>query len=245
MKTEQTSEKSEKEKSSKLPLYITLVVVGSVFALYFFWPPFGENVSEAWSIIRTGDQDKIAAWVKQFGYWGPVVIILFMVAQMFMVVVNVLAIIIITILVYGPVWGSLIAFSGIMLASIIGYGVGRWAGSKLVHKLLGRKAAKKVEAQVDRYGLWAVAIARVIPIISNDAISFVAGSTALGFWKFLAATTAGVVPLICLIAYFGEDTDSMKTGLFWLSGFGITAFLIFYFYDKRKQKKEASASAKK
>jgi uncharacterized membrane protein YdjX (TVP38/TMEM64 family) len=239
------SDSVAKEKSSKLPLYITLGIVGSLLAAYFFWPAFGETVREAWGIVRTGDQDKIAAWVKQFGYWGPVVIILFMVVQMFMVVVNVLAIIIITILVYGPVWGGLIAFSGIMLASVIGYGVGRWAGSKLVHKLLGRKTAKKVEIQVDRYGLYAVAIARVIPIISNDAISFVAGSTALGFWKFLLATTAGVVPLICLIAYFGEDTDSMKTGLFWLSGIGITAFLIFYFYDKHKHKSEVSATSAK
>ena len=238
------SDSEEKEKSSKLPHYITLVVLGSIFAAYFFWPPFAHWVKEAWTIITSGEQDKIAAWVKQFGYWGPLVIILFMVLQMFMVVVNVLAIIIITILVYGPLWGGLIAFSGIMLASIIGYGVGRWAGSALVHKLLGRKAAKKVEEQVDRYGLWAVAIARVIPIISNDAISFVAGSTALGFWKFLLATTAGVVPLICLIAYFGEDTDSMKTGLFWLSGIGIVAFLIFYFYDKKKRKSEASVNSK-
>ena len=229
----------KEEKTSKLPLYITLVVVGSIFAAYFFWPPFANWVKEAWKVISSGDQAEIAAWVKQFGYWGPLVIILFMVLQMFMVVVNVSAIIIITILVYGPVWGSLIAFAGIMLASVIGYGVGRWAGSALVHKLLGKKAAHKVETQVDRYGLWAVAIARVIPVISNDAISFVAGSTALGFWKFLAATTAGVIPLIALIAYFGNDTSSMTTGLIWLSGIGLAAFLAFYFYDKRRQKKEA------
>jgi uncharacterized membrane protein YdjX (TVP38/TMEM64 family) len=132
-----------------------------------------------------------------------------------------------------------------MLASAIGYGVGRLAGKKLVHKLISEKAAKKVEVQVNRYGLWAVAIARVIPIISNDAISFVAGSIGLGFWKFLGATTAGVVPLITLIAFIGNDTDSLKNGLLWLSGFGITAFLIFYFYDKRKRKTEASASIKK
>ena len=233
------------KKSSKLPLYITIGVVGSVFACYFFWPPFADWVREAWNVISTGDQNKIAAWVKQYGYWGPLVIILFMVAQMFLVVVNVLAIIIITILVYGPVWGSLIAFSGIMLASVIGYGIGRWAGSALVNKLLGYSTASKVEEKVDRYGYWAVAIARVIPIISNDAISFVAGSTRLGFWKFLFATMAGVIPLICLIAYFGEDTASMKTGLFWLSGFGVLAFLIFYFYDKRKHKQAISESEKK
>ncbi|MFC5270669.1 TVP38/TMEM64 family protein [Adhaeribacter terreus] len=238
------TEHKPKEKSSKLPLYITLVVVGTVFALYFFWPPFANNVREAWNIVSTGDQQKISAWVEQFGYWGPLVIILFMVVQMFMVVVNVLAIIIITILVYGPVWGSLIAFAGIMLASIIGYGVGRWAGSALVHKLLGVKAARKVEVQVDRYGYWAVAIARVIPVISNDAISFVAGSIGLQFWKFMGATTAGVVPLITLIAFIGNDTDNLKTGLIWLSSVGVVAFLIFYFYDKHKQKTSTSQAKK-
>jgi uncharacterized membrane protein YdjX (TVP38/TMEM64 family) len=225
-----------KSGSSKLPLYLTAAVILALVGAYFLWPAFGETVREAWQLLRAGDKEKTAEWVRQFGFWGPAFIILFMVAQMFMVVVNVLAIIIITILVYGPVWGSLIAFCGIMLASAIGYAVGRFAGSKLVHKLIGKKATKKVEAQVDRYGLWAVAIARVIPIISNDAISFVAGSIGLGFWKFLIATSAGVIPLICLIAFIGEDKDSLKTGLFWLSGIGITAFLIFYFYDKHKRK---------
>ena len=201
---------------------------------------FGETVREAWQLLRAGDKEKTAEWVRQFGFWGPAFIILFMIAQMFMVVVNVLAIIIITILVYGPVWGSLIAFSGIMLASAIGYAVGRFAGKRLVHKLISEKAAKKVEVQVNRYGLWAVAIARVIPIISNDAISFVAGSIGLGFWKFLIATSAGVIPLICLIAFIGDDKDSLKTGLFWLTGIGVTAFLIFYFYDKHKHKSRFS-----
>lgn len=238
MKKTENSESTNRQKASNLPYYITVGVLGSVFVAYFFWPPFAGWVQEAWGVIRTGDQEKIAAWVKAFGYWGPLVIILFMVAQMFMVVVNVTLVIVITILVYGPIWGGLIAFIGIMLASVIGYGVGRWAGSALVNKLLGYKAAKKVEEKVDRYGYWAVGIARVIPIISNDALSFVAGSTRLGFWKFLFATMAGVIPLIGLIAYFGEDTASMKTGLLWLSGLGITAFLIFYFYDKHRRKSD-------
>ncbi len=231
------SSSEEKEKSSKLPLYITLGVVASLLAAYFFWPEFGQTTREGWQVLRTGDQDKISAWVQQFSFWGPAFIIAFTVLQMFVVVVNVVALIVIAVLAYGPVWGSLIAFAGIMLASCIGYALGRLAGAALVDKLLGPETAAKVEEQVHRYGVWAVVIARISPFLSNDAISFIAGSTRLPFLKFILATIGGILPLIALIAYLGEDTDRLKTGLIWVSVIAIVAFGIYYFYDRQKHKK--------
>lgn len=227
-------------KSVNLPLLLSGGLILAVVGAYFLWPAFGETTREGWNVLLSGDQAKISGWVKQFGYWGPVFIILFMVLQMFMVVVNVVALIIIAILAYGPVWGSLIGFTGVMVASLIGYAIGYWAGSALVQKLLGEKTAKKVEEQVCRYGIWAIVIARLSPFISNDAISFIAGSTKLTFWKFIAATIGGIVPLIVLIAFLGGDIERMKTGLIWISVIGIVAFLAYYFYDRHKQQQSES-----
>jgi uncharacterized membrane protein YdjX (TVP38/TMEM64 family) len=227
----------KEEKSSKLPLFLTLGVVLSILAAYFFWPAFGETVREGWEVLLSGDQEKISDWVMQFGFWGPFFIILFMVLQMFLFVVNVMLLIIVAVLAYGPVWGSLLSLSGIVIASVIGYFVGKVWGSKIVHKFIGRKTTAKVETAIARYGIWAVVIARVSPFLSNDAISFIAGAGNMPFLKYMGATIVGITPLIIFIAWLGDDLEKLKTGLIWVTVVTILGFIIYYFYDRNRRKK--------
>ncbi|UOQ71297.1 hypothetical protein [Hymenobacter cellulosilyticus] len=101
-------------------------------ACYFLWPAFQTGAKEAFTVLKSGEQEKVSAWIKQFGYWGPVVIVAGMVAQMFLVVVNVVLLILVAILAYGPWWGSLLALAGIVVASSVGYWLGHSAGRHLL-----------------------------------------------------------------------------------------------------------------
>ncbi len=119
-----------------------------LLACYFLWPAFQDAIQEAWQVLTSGDQKRISSWVSQFGIWGPVFIALFMVAQMFLVVINVVALMVVAILAYGPVWGSVISITGIFVASSVGYLLGRGLGPATIGKFLGEKNQKKVEEQV-------------------------------------------------------------------------------------------------
>lgn len=222
--------------SSKLPLLISGSFILLLLACYFLWPAFQETINEAWQVLSSGDQKRISGWVSQFGFWGPIVIVLFMVVQMFLVVVNVVALMVVAILAYGPIWGSVISLIGIFVASSTGYFLGRSLGPATVGKLLGQKTQQKVEEQVQRYGIWAVILARISPLISNDAISIVAGLAKMPFGRFMLATAAGIIPLTILVAYLGQDIDRLKTGLIVVSVIGAAALLGYYLYDRRKRK---------
>jgi uncharacterized membrane protein YdjX (TVP38/TMEM64 family) len=93
-----------------------------------------------------------------------------------------------------------------------------------------------MERYVNQYGLWAVIVARISPLLSNDAISFVAGLLRVGYQRFIVATGIGILPLTLLIAYLGESTERMKTGLLWISIISIIAFVAYVVYDQRKLK---------
>lgn len=54
--------------------------------------------------------------------------------------------------------------------------------------------------------------------------------------KFILATLAGIIPLAFAIAYFGEDTDTLKNGLYWIGGAGILIYGIYVYIDHRKNK---------
>ena len=219
-------------KQSKWPLYITLLLIAGLVASYFLFPGFQKEVDNSWAILTSGNKQRISEWVSQFGFWGPFFIILAMIAQMFLLVINVVALMLVAIIAYGPIWGTLIAVAAVFVASTIGYLIGRWVGEAGVSKLIGRKTERKVTGFVDEYGLWAVIIARISPFLSNDAISFVAGLAKMNYFRFIGATLAGIVPLAILLAWLGENNERLKSGLIWVSAISIAAFVGYVIYDK-------------
>ena len=225
-------ERSGFGKQSKWPLYVTLMLIGGLVASYFLFPGFEQEVDSSWAILTSGDQQRISEWVSQFGFWGPFFIVLAMVAQMFLLVINVVALMLVAIIAYGPIWGTLVAIVAVFIASTIGYLIGRGVGQAGVSKLIGHKTERKVMGFVDDYGLWAVIIARISPFLSNDAISFVAGLAKMNYLRFIGATLAGIVPLTLLLAWLGENNERLKSGLIWVSGISIAVFVAYVIYDR-------------
>lgn len=207
---------------------ILLLLVGA----YFVSAGFQANINEGWEVLTSRDEKRISSWVEQFGFWGPFFIILAMVAQMFLLVINVVALMLVAIIAFGPVWGSLIAIIAVLVASTIGYMLGRGLGEAGVSKIIGKKAEEKVCGFVSDYGVWAVMIARISPFLSNDAVSFVAGITKMGYLRFILATLAGIAPLTILLAWLGENDDRLVNGLIWVSGISLAGFVGYVVYDK-------------
>ncbi len=52
--------------------------------------------------------------------------------------------------------------------------------------------------------MWTVFASRLMPFVGFDIICYVAGPTALAFWRFAVATMAGIVPAGFLLAHFGS-----------------------------------------
>ena len=155
---------------------------------------------------------------------------------MFLLVVPSPLVMVVSVLAYGPVWGSLISLAGIITASTLGYFIGKYLGPITVQKLIGHKTEIKIENYIEEYGFWTIIVARISPILSNDATSFVAGILKMGYFKFMGATLLGIIPLTILIAILGENIDRLKTGLIWVSVISFVALIGYIIYDKRKQK---------
>lgn len=223
-------------KQSKAPLYISLTIIVALVLSYFFIPQAQEFMSNGWNVLTSGDEERTKEWVSQFGWFGPVVIILTMVVQMFLIVIPTPILMVVTVLAYGPVIGAVILFIAIYLASSFGYFIGRYFGPVIVEKLIGYKTEKKISNFIEDYGFWTVIVIRLSPFLSNDAISFVGGVLKMGYWKFIGATMIGISPLIFLIAYLGGDYERLKTGLIWTSVISLLLFILFVWWDKKIRK---------
>ena len=216
-----------------LPLIISLPLLALLVACYFLFPAFQSFVNEAFDVLTSNDQKKIQQWVSQFGFAGPLALIVLMVIQMFLFVVPNIFVMIVAIISYGPIWGAIISFLGVFASSSVGYLLGRYLGPVTVKRLLSEKAQRKTSDFIQNYGVAAIAITRICSF-SNDSLSIVAGLLKMSYKKYILATLGGITPLIVLLAIYGKN-GRILTALIWIAAVSLVLLIIYIVIDKKRR----------
>jgi uncharacterized membrane protein YdjX (TVP38/TMEM64 family) len=232
--------KSPAKKPSKLPIFISLAVVGVLVGSYFVFPAVKEFVDEGFQVL-TGDDEKAAKeWVAQFGIKGPIVLVVLMIAQMFLFIVPNILLMMIAILSYGPVWGGLLAWGGVFASSTTGYFIGKRLGSPVLQRFMSAKVEKVLIQFVHDYGMGAILLTR-LSSFSNDGLSIVAGALRMPYVRYIGSTLTGILPLIVLLAIYGRN-GKIEKALLWISIISLVLLAGYIYYDKRKKKKAGASS---
>ncbi len=221
------------------------MVVGTLVTLYFTVPAVQQTLNEGFELAKAGDEEALARWFEQFGFWGPVAIILFMVLQLFLIIFPSWLPMIVAVAGYGPVWGVAISVAAVVAASTVGYFIGRFFGPQARDALFDEKQKDHVQRLVEHYSFGIVALFRLSPILSTDAISLVAGLLGMNYWRYIGATLLGITPLAIGIAYFAKDLERLKEGLYWLGGIGLLLYGVYIWLDRRDKRQRAQTKKQK
>lgn len=227
--------KEENAKTSKVPLFVSAGIVLALTACYFVFPGFNKGINEAFHVLLSDDREVIKVWVNGFGVIGPAVLVAAMVIQMFLFVVPNILLMMIAILSYGPVWGSIISLFGVFLSSTLGYFIGRKLGAKTVNKLVSIETQQKIRQFIQDYGVKAIVITRLASI-SNDSLSFVAGILGMSYRRYILATLSGITPLVVLLAVYGEN-GKIEKALIWIGSLSLILLVIYIIIDKRRKRR--------
>ena len=225
---------AKKKKRHDILFWVSLALLAGLIASYFIFPGFKHGVDEAYNVITSEDKDRIKTWVKQFGALGPIVLIAAMTAQMFLFVIPNLLLFIIATLCYGPIWGSLICLGGVLISSSLGYFIGKKLGPGAIDRFVSEKAQERISVFVKLYGAKAVGILR-LSSLASDGLGFVAGILEMEYKKFIIATMSGILPVVLLIAIFGNN-GKIETALIWLAAISIAALIVYIILDKKRRK---------
>lgn len=212
-----------------------------IVCLYLFIPPIKYNVNQAVSVLKTIDVNAAREYILSFGIWAPVVSFLLMILQS---VVAPLPAFIITFAnagLFGWVKGAILSWSSAMAGAALCYYIAKFLGRTVVEKLTSRTALEKVDEFFQRYGKYAVLIARLLPFISFDIVSYAAGLTSMSFWSFFIATGIGQLPATIIYSYIGGMlTGTAKTfviGLLMLFAVSTLIILVKKMWDDKKKVK--------
>ncbi|MDT0645273.1 VTT domain-containing protein [Zunongwangia sp. F260] len=213
-------------------------ILACLVATYFVFPAFKDFIDETVDVILSGNTKETRSYFKEFGVWGPLAIIVFIILQMFLIVFPSWLPVIVAVMAYGFWLGVLISLTGVMLASAIGYFIGIKL-QVLLEGVVGEDKLEKMGFWINNYAFGSVILFRISPLLSNDSISFIAGMLRMKFKKFMLATFCGMLPLSIAIGYFSEDISTLENGMYWIGGVGIVAYGIYIFIDYRKRRKKS------
>jgi len=122
-------------------------------------------------------------------------------------------------LLFGTVKGALLSWSSAMVGAILCYYISRLFGRPVVERLVGKKSLEVTDRFFQRYGRHAVLLARLIPVISFDVVSYAAGLTSIGLGDFILATGIGQAPATLAYSFLGQNmTRAARLGLWIILG---------------------------
>lgn len=145
--------------------------------------------------------------------------------------------------VFGWLWGAALSWSSAMVGALLCFAIAKFLGRGVVEKLTSKTALESVDGFFDRHGNYAILVARLLPFISFDIVSYAAGLTSMRLGPFLLATGIGQLPATLIYSYVGGMlTGGAKyfvMGLLCLFALSVLVYALKKYYKSRQAKSPA------
>jgi uncharacterized membrane protein YdjX (TVP38/TMEM64 family) len=116
-------------------------------------------------------------------------------------------------LLFGPVLGVFVTLGATVGTAVVASLVGRRAGRDSARALLGTKRADRIDALIERRGLWAVVGQRFIPGLSDALASYTFGAFGVPLWQMAVGAFIGSAPRAFVYTALGASIGQRSPAL--------------------------------
>ena len=239
-------EKRMKQQRKKVRI-ITLAGFAIFFAVYFAVPSFKSGINTAFATLSQFDTNAVIEYLRGWGAWAAVVSAILMVLQSIAAPIPAFLITLSNAAIFGWVIGAILSWSSAMAGAAVCFYIARGLGRDVVEKLTSKGAMASVDVFFERYGDRAILICRLLPFVSFDFVSYGAGLTNMGFWRFFIATGIGQLPATIVYSYVGGTLSggarNLFIGLMCLFALSIVIGIMRRIYNDKHKVEEEKAAA--
>jgi uncharacterized membrane protein YdjX (TVP38/TMEM64 family) len=114
---------------------------------------------------------------------------------------------------FGPVLGTFVTLGATVGTATIAGLAGRRASRDSARALLGTERAERLDALIDRGGLWAVVGQRFVPGISDALASYAFGAFGVPLWQMAAGAFIGSAPRAFVYTALGASIGDLSSPL--------------------------------
>lgn len=207
-----------------------LIISALVIAVipYFVLPAYKNFIDMTLSAFASGDFSVMRDFIAEYGAYAAAVSFFLMIFQSVAAPLPAFIITLANANLFGWWKGAILSWSSAMAGAAICFYIARILGRDVAERLTSRAGLQSIDDFFARYGTHSILIARLLPFISFDLVSYAAGLTSMDFWPFFVATGVGQLPATIVYSYVGGmltgGAQMLMTGLLIL--FALSAVIV-------------------
>lgn len=159
-------------------------------------------------VISRFDVDAAKQQFLALGWYAPVISFLLMVIQAVVAPIPAFTLTMVNGVLFGPIWGGVLSLSSACVGAVVCFELSRSFGHGLLQRVLSRPSLEWVQQYTHQWGLTAILVARLIPVLPFDPLSYAAGLTGVRRIDFLWANVLGQMPATFLYSYMGHKMQT-------------------------------------
>ncbi|WP_353094852.1 TVP38/TMEM64 family protein [Tissierella praeacuta] len=228
-----------KDKKSGIIKFVVLIVI---ILSFIFIKPLNNGLRNMISAFK--DVESVKEYIRSFGAWAVAISFMMMILQAIAAPIPAFFITFANAAIWGWWKGAILSWSSAMAGAAVCFGISRIYGRRVAEKFASKMALDDVEVFFEKYGKNTILIARLLPFVPFDPISYAAGLTPMGFWGFFIATGIGQLPATIVYSYASaksSDPSTFVKGLLLLFGISALVYTIRKIWIE-KQKKDDKAN---
>jgi len=177
-------------------VFIILVLL-SLFLLYYIYFVDG-------TILYRFVVDWFVNPIYYLGFVGILIFIIVMAIQGLIVPIPSEIVLLATGIIWGVFIGGVMGIIGSMAAALLCFYISKKGGRPIVKKFVGDKAIDLADNFIHKYGMGAIIVARFLPFIAFDPISYASGLVDMDVKKYSIGTLIGSIPRAFFYSWLGS-----------------------------------------
>ncbi len=142
-------------------------------------------------------------YIVSFGFWGPIVIIFVIVAEVVFAPIPGFVPAISAGFIFGPFWGALFTYMGNLIGTAIIFFLARKLGRLVIEKLFKKERLDRYEKAINRHENWLLFF-YFFPVFPLDVLSAAFGLSAISRRKFFLIAGGGYAFYSLVLNFFGD-----------------------------------------
>ncbi len=221
---------------------MTLAFLLAMLLIYLFVPIVNIKINQMIFYLSSMNLEMIKEYILSFGIWAPITSFLLMILQSVIAPIPAFLITLSNAAIFGWVKGALLSWSSAMAGAALCFFIARGLGREGVEKLTSKFDLNNIDEFFEKYGKHTILIARLLPFISFDIVSYAAGLTSMSFWSFFIATGIGQLPATIVYSYVGGmftgGAKLLMSGLLILFALSIAIYVGKKVWNEKRGKNE-------
>lgn len=108
-------------------------------------------------------------------------------------------------MIWGFFFGGIMGIIGSMAAALLCFYISKRGGRPLAEKFVGESALNLADALIQKYGTGTIIVARFLPFVAFDPISYSSGIVDMDVKKYTLGTFIGTIPRAFFYSYLGAS----------------------------------------